>query len=283
MNNKNTMKKIYILATSNTSKLGSHNGVLEYAPLFGFDLFDKNKNFRHNPVHIYITNNFEIEDGDLCIYDHNNTLILKKENVDKYGIIRLNNIGYPLNYCKKIILTTDEILIKQGVQKIEEDFLQWLIKNPNYEFIEVKEELEICFNCEWNYDSCPNVEECLKNKYKMIIPKEKLKQELLQLGTQEFSDLESLYFDDKSKEDTLEKVAQWIINNRYTRSEFEKVSDSEMYYTIIDKVSKLQQKRIYNEEDLKIKIYECLGYFAHKHNIIINGNDLDDWFKENIK
>lgn len=46
---------------------------------------------------------------------------------------------------------------------------------------------------------------------------------------------------------------------------------------------KLQQKRIYSKEDLKIKIYECLGYFAHKHNIIINGNDLDNWFKENIK
>lgn len=139
MNNKNTMKNIHILATSNASKLGSHNGVLEYAPSFGFDLFDKNKNFRHNPVHIYITNNFEIEDGDLCIYDHNDTLILKKENVDKYGIIRLNNIGYQLNYCEKIILTTDEALIKQGVQKIEEDFLQWLIENPNSEFVELKQ------------------------------------------------------------------------------------------------------------------------------------------------
>jgi hypothetical protein len=51
------------------------------------------------------------------------------------------------------------------------------------------------------------------------------------------------------KKETLEEVAQWVINNRYAKSELEKVSDFEMYNTIIDKCSKWQQERSYSEEE----------------------------------
>ena len=33
-----------------------------------------------------------------------------------------------------------------------------------------------------------------------------------------------------------EQIAQWVIDNRYSKSENNKVSDSEMYYTLIDKL-----------------------------------------------
>ena len=45
---------------------------------------------------------------------------------------------------KKIILTTDQDLIKDGVQAIDDDFLVWFVKNPSCEFIEVKED-----ECGW--------------------------------------------------------------------------------------------------------------------------------------
>jgi hypothetical protein len=38
--------------------------------------------------------------------------------------------------CKKIILTTDQHLIKDGVQAIDDEFLKWFIQNPSCESIE---------------------------------------------------------------------------------------------------------------------------------------------------
>lgn len=36
------------------------------------------------------------------------------------------------------------------------------------------------------------------------------------------------------------------------------------------------QKELYTKED----IYNCLGAFAYKYGIVINGNDLDKWLKD---
>jgi hypothetical protein len=33
-----------------------------------------------------------------------------------------------------------------------------------------------------------------------------------------------------------EEIAQWVIDNRYPKSENNKMSDSEMYYTLIEKI-----------------------------------------------
>ena len=41
------------------------------------------------------------------------------------------------NMCKKIIMTTDPILILNGVQPIDDKFLEWFVKNPSCEFVEV--------------------------------------------------------------------------------------------------------------------------------------------------
>ena len=39
-----------------------------------------------------------------------------------------------------------------------------------------------------------------------------------------------------SKIMTVEELAQWVIDNRYPKSENNKVSDHEMYHTIIDTI-----------------------------------------------
>jgi hypothetical protein len=41
--------------------------------------------------------------------------------------------------CKKIILTTDQELIKDGVQSIDDEFLEWFVKNPSCEYIQTTE------------------------------------------------------------------------------------------------------------------------------------------------
>lgn len=42
-------------------------------------------------------------------------------------------------HCKKIILTTDQELIKDGVQVVDDDFLMWFMKNTSFEEVEVEE------------------------------------------------------------------------------------------------------------------------------------------------
>lgn len=58
----------------------------------------------------------------------------------------------------KIILTTDQDLIKDGVQAIDDEFLQWIVKNPSCERVEVK-----CYS-KFNDGDFTD--------YKIIIPKE---------------------------------------------------------------------------------------------------------------
>ena len=49
----------------------------------------------------------------------------------------------------------------------------------------------------------------------------------------------------------IKKIAQWVIDNRYPKSEKEKVSDSEMYHNIVDKLSQPTQGDVTVEEVYK--------------------------------
>jgi hypothetical protein len=74
---------------------------------------------------LYITNDEEIKERDWYIYAGQiNKRIRKNPNAEYL---------YP-NY-KKIILTTDQDLIKEGIQEMPTDFLEWLVKNPSCESV----------------------------------------------------------------------------------------------------------------------------------------------------
>lgn len=51
-------------------------------------------------------------------------------------------------------------------------------------------------------------------------------------------------------------------------------------YEIEQLFYKWQQERMYSEEEVQIMLYECLGHFAQKHNIIIKGNEIEQWFEQ---
>jgi hypothetical protein len=38
---------------------------------------------------------------------------------------------------------------------------------------------------------------------------------------------------------SIEEIAQWVINNRYPKNELEKVSDAEMYQTLVQEIYNL--------------------------------------------
>jgi hypothetical protein len=115
---------------------------------------------------IYITSDEEVAglEGDFYI---DGDLIRKGANGYKsYAPIR--------KYFKKIILTTDSELIKEGVQAIDDEFLEWFFKNRNYESVEIKTQHIDEFG---NYIDDSFHSETDSYLYKIIIPKEEPEQD----------------------------------------------------------------------------------------------------------
>ena len=75
---------------------------------------------------------------------------------------------------QKIILTTDQDLIKDGVQAIDDDFLEWFVKNPSCEEVEVAKTNKLIDNY------ADKDEDKWEVKYHIYFPKEEPKQETLE-------------------------------------------------------------------------------------------------------
>ena len=157
------MKNIHIIATDKTSKLQLN---VNTKKLILFDNIQSNNESVHlTTQHIYITSDEEIKEGDWCInlnspYKHKELCRIDNQlELERYAV----KIG---NNCKKIILTTDPDLIKDGVQAIDDKFLEWFVKNPSCEEVELEVDL-----------SKHNGQFQTKYGFKIIIPKEEPKQE----------------------------------------------------------------------------------------------------------
>jgi len=122
------MKNIHILPTDKPSRLGylTKKGKEVFRDLRLFDRLMPNILDSENQ-NIYITSDEEIKEGDWCIDKHN--IVYKQES---------NKIFSEFTGSKKIILTTDQELIKDGVQAIDTEFLEWFVKNSSCESVNVK-------------------------------------------------------------------------------------------------------------------------------------------------
>jgi hypothetical protein len=203
------MKNIHVLPTDRPSRLYKNDDVVGLHP-FPTTLFPT--------IKICITSDEEIKEGDWFIHSsHKITTLLKA--IDVRGRI-LDNQGTSCNidYCKKIILTTDQDLIKDGVQAIDDEFLEWFVKHPSCEEVEVnKEEDELVspknpkirFNALEDPPSFISAESLnnmiLTYKYKIIIPKEEPKG-FIPDGN--WNDEEEVQVSDYDKQETLEEVAE---------------------------------------------------------------------------
>jgi hypothetical protein len=90
---------------------------------------------------IYITSDEEIKKRDYVICDNKLYKIIVTGVLYNDDFTLQTDIeGVFLNpkYCSKIILTTDQDLIKDGVWGIEDGFLEWFVKNPACEYVELK-------------------------------------------------------------------------------------------------------------------------------------------------
>jgi hypothetical protein len=139
----------------------------------------------------YIAENFHLEKGQLIEpKSYHNVYITSDEEIkegDYIGYPTLNN-WVPVQYLggdligseKKIILTTDQDLIKDGVQSIDDELLEWFIKNPTCEFVKIhKEKQHIGEEIDESYPKG-------FFDYKIIIPQEEPKQETLEEAAEKY-------------------------------------------------------------------------------------------------
>ena len=245
------MKNIHVLPTDKPSKLFYNVG--------GALLFTNYEN--HNGVNIYITSDEEIKEGDWYYY---------------FGyIVKYNSDENTLTpNCKKIILTTDQDLIKDGVQSINNEFLEWFVKNPSCEEVEVVKDRVFKLD-EFNQRE-------FYNQYKIIIPKEEPKQlnsedfGLPKIGTKEFNDLASGLFggNPRFKEEAKQETLEEFIKKAY----LSRLEDC-LSVDFEDGVKlgvKYQAERMYSEEEVMNILYKHTGYLFGENKHLL----LEDWFEQ---
>ena len=113
---------------------------------------------------LFITSDEEIKKGDWVLNPIYKTV---------YKWIKNSDIYFDRIDAKKIILTTNDQLIKDGVQAIDDEFLEWFVKNPSCESVEVENKKLFDGFLDPEYGSSK-----WRFEYKIIIPKEEPKQEI---------------------------------------------------------------------------------------------------------
>jgi len=267
------MKNLHLIPTDKPSRL--HYFTANKA---GYYLYPNNELIvPRNPncinQNIYITSDEEIKEGD-WFYNTLYNFIARTGDITAYDF--------------KIILTTNKLLIKDGVQAIDEEFLQWFVKNSNCEKVEVETDRV------FRFDEFHGRE--FFNRHKIIIPKEEPKDIILGYKTSldaqmlnsqyvDFSNpnadkissasttsfkqethickhcgVETTQSDDEcyAKPETLEEAAK-----NYVRNESDDTLKLISKYSFKDG-AKWQMERMYSEEELQLILSKLLFDIKHK-------------------
>jgi hypothetical protein len=236
------MRNLFLLPTEKPSRLIIQNGnrlilgVLDYAII-------------ENRQHIYITNSEEPKLDEWGINLHNNVIFNCK------GFASTEETK---KYHRKIILTTDPDLINDGVQAIDDTFLEWFVKNPSCESVEVNENITVIQNESLiQHQGSKPIVVPHKIEYKIIIPHEEPKY----IGDKfEFESRiinEVWDKDEESKKETSEESSEnklrtefetLIKNKTGSNIEFLLESNNTNYISWLE--NKWQAERMYREEEI---------------------------------
>jgi hypothetical protein len=251
------MKNIHILSTDQPSRLWIDT-------ITGKLVLDKEPNVLHSQ-HIYITSSEEIKKGDwyLNIEEKNgikNPFYGKPYKANQ-SICKVP-LDYLVNNLKKIILTTDSTLIEDGVQAIEDDFLEWFVKNPTCEYVEVQD---------W------------VNYYKIFIPQEEPKQDWYCPKCKSYVSSESVTFEEihqicntsvivkeEPKQETLEEAAK-----EYSQGWGEN-DDVKSFIA----GGKHMAEKMYSEEEVLNILHNYRNHFELYRNIQVLPDMFFPWFEQ---
>ncbi len=180
------MKNIHLLSIDKPSILVKINDELFFANNEREMLSDTSLNIVAQ--HIYITSDEEIKEGDAVI--HNFGMGYELE-------IPCDSDNLKSNTRSKIILTTDQDLIADGVQAIDDEFLEWFVKNPSCEEVEIQ--------CRYNFYVGQDLTD-----YRIIIPREEPNPFELPKALPD----EVFYQSLEAKQETLEEAAENFANSK---------------------------------------------------------------------
>jgi hypothetical protein len=188
---------------------------------------------------IYITNDAEIKEGDYFYQDFDSIIHKCYKLTDNY-VIADKPSDYPKKICKKIILTTDQDLIKDGVQPIDDEFLEWFVKNPNCEEVKIED-----YGTLYNF------------RYLILIPQEEPKQERER----------GITITNVGKQETLEEASKRLCLNTKERVGFYKCYS-------------WQQERMYSEEDVISLLDFVNDRLPDLYSRFNPEEELEEWFEQ---
>ena len=275
------MKNIFLLPTDKPT------GIFKSGDNLLFSIMNKVRT-THEGFHIYITSDEEIKEGKWC-YNSINNNIYKKE-IDKLRFA----------YEYKIILTTDQSL--DGIQEIDDEFLEWFIKNPSCEKVEIRKEMYIPqsngkisdgkITHEISLDPSQNT----LPYYKINIPKEELNpttqvvREVMRIVSKDVrlpkvvregpitfrEGLEKSKYvmgiDPYDKQEIVKDLAYWKAN---AEEDYMKVPISVLRY-----ISELEKQKYSEEEVLKLLIYSKDRFGGGSLENYVSDSEVKNWFEQ---
>lgn len=192
------MKNIHLIPTDKPSRILFDKEENRLLPLQDSTVFMQYQDLVENQ-HIYITSDEEIKEGDWFIANNGVHKCIRVDNNTSCPFITLNSkkeeIGHFKTWRTRIILTTDQDLIKDGVQSIPDEFLEWFVKNPSCESVEIKKDNHLfCKHCNTlhsTYGDGVNCDVCRRESqpylktlaYKIIIPNEERERGVITTNT----------------------------------------------------------------------------------------------------
>jgi hypothetical protein len=241
------MKNIHVLSTNKQSRLWTNNlkRRLELDEFYS-------KHQTNLAKHIYITSDELTKEGYMYDIDGDVGKAIGSDMKEFEG-------------NKKIILTTDLDLIADGVQAIDDEFLEWFIKNPSCELIEIQ--------CRYNFYAGQDL-----THYKIIIPKEESKQyfycsDRLELDENERCVTQCNHCASKPKQ----RLEEAGLKHCDMLDEFPALVNPLFSFK---KGVEWQQKRSYSEEEAGELVYNIIGEYAKEYGITIDGAKLNDLFNQ---
>jgi hypothetical protein len=248
------MKNVHLLPTD---KLIKSAGDLVKDKYGSIHIFTKNDGKEYGKtttkLNIYITDNSEIKEGNYVVVDCSEIEIEEVRLVIGYyneQFLFDDRGQIHMDYSKKIILTTDQDLINDGVQPIDDEFLEWFVKNPSCEFVETQCSGRNCiedFGC--TKEGCNGVE-----PLEIIIPQEELKQEYVKCtcaNSLEYSNCgkkcERILDEQEPKQETIEET---YLNQLIDEANKEFTLDRKLAKDVAVKYANWQAERMYSKEEV---------------------------------
>jgi hypothetical protein len=240
-------KNLYIKASLDNTRLGKYLVLNKEGKICIWNTCTMGVQRTLQILDLYITNDEDIKIGDWIYYT--SALGFCKTTISSKG---LEQEGIP---AKKIILTTDQDLIKEGVQAIDDEFLQWFVNNPSLMFVEVVKEMYIPQSNGKISDDKVTHELSLNSSdntlpfYRITIPKEEPKA-LTKLEIAK--NIAAIGIEKEPIQETLEEAAKEFIENtiKYSFNSLETKTFANRWLKCVVFGAKWQAERMYSEEEV---------------------------------